>query len=165
LPLEPGETVPSDDDRTPCEGFGGARSRQLGSALDEFSRRNPGSAVVGNVAVSAGHRIRDADPGRGDHVPQDVDILFPELLTKLPGLLGLYREDVLQVHGDVEGGQPIQHEKEAVQDSSQAVELASSSTVKYSLVVGSHYVEVLHLRENPCLIRRSVDPSASSEHF
>jgi hypothetical protein len=63
-----------------------------------------GSDVVGNVAVSAGHRFRDADPGRGDHVPTDVDVLFPELLAKLPGLVGLYREDVLQVHGDVEGG-------------------------------------------------------------
>jgi hypothetical protein len=127
LPLEPGETVPSDDDRPPCEGVGGAHSRQLGIAPDEFSHRNPGSDVVGKVAVSAGHRIRDADPGRGDHIPPDVDVLFPELLAKLPALGGLHREDVLQVHGDVEGGQPIQRKTEAVQDSARAAERGKSS--------------------------------------
>ncbi len=116
LQLKLEEAVGADDDGPPGRGVDRPRARKLAQDSQEGGWGDARARVVEDVRVVAGDDVREARPGRGDHVPTEHHVAGPELLEEAQVAAIVDRNQLEQVHVDLQRGDDINGEPESVQD-------------------------------------------------
>ncbi len=143
------EPIGSDDHGPAIRGVRGPRSRKLVQDPREGGRRNPGSGVVEDVGVVAGHGISHARPGGGGHVPAQADIPGPKLLGQAQPAAAVNREELVKVDTYFQRRRPVEDEPEPIEDPARVPELGEELQRNLAMAGGEGDVEVRGLGHVP----------------